>query len=48
MITELNIKHYAQLLKLERDASKRDTIAKLLAEEQGKLATLLKQEEKGR
>jgi hypothetical protein len=36
-IIELNIKHYQDLLKNEPDASKRQTIAKLLAEEEAKL-----------
>ena len=48
MIIELNIKHYGRLLKVEADPARRQTIAKLLAEEREKLATLLKQEEKGR
>ena len=38
VIIELNIKHYRELLKTERDASKRTTILKLLAEEEQKLA----------
>jgi hypothetical protein len=46
MIIELNIKHYRQLLQTEANPSKRQTIAKLLAEEEAKLATLLKQEDK--
>jgi len=40
-IIELNIKHYRDLLRSEIDVSKRQTIAKLLAEEQAKLAQLL-------
>jgi hypothetical protein len=40
-IIELNIKHYQDLLRSETDASKRRTIAKLLAEEEAKLAKLL-------
>jgi hypothetical protein len=39
-IIELNIKHYRELLKNETDASKRQTIAKLLAEQEAKLAKL--------
>ena len=39
-IVELNIRHYRELLKTETDASKRQTIAKLLAEEEAKLAKL--------
>ncbi len=39
-IIELNIKHYRDLLKNETDASKRQTIAKLLAEQEAKLAKL--------
>lgn len=45
-IIELNIEHYRNLLRSETDASKRRTIAKLLAEEEAKLAKLLS-EEKG-
>jgi len=37
-IIELNIKHYRDLLKSETDASKRQTIERLLAEEETKLA----------
>ena len=48
MIIELNIKHYERLLKVEADPARRQTIAKLLAEEREKMATLLKQEEKDR
>jgi hypothetical protein len=48
MIIELNIRHFRQLLKTEADPSKRQTIAKLLAEEEAKLATLAKQEDKGK
>jgi len=39
-IIELNIKHYRNLLKSETDASKRQTIERLLAEEEAKLAKL--------
>jgi hypothetical protein len=45
-IIELNIAHYRNLLKDEADASKRRTIAKLLAEEEAKLAKLLAQKDK--
>lgn len=38
IIIELNIKRYRELLKTETDASKRKTIAMLLAEEEAKLA----------
>ena len=40
-IIELNIKHYRDLLRSETDAARGDTIAKLLAEEEAKLAKLL-------
>jgi len=40
IIIELNIRHYRQLLERETDASKRETIAKLLAEEEAKLKKL--------
>ena len=46
MIIDLNIQHYRDLLKTETDASKRQTISKLLAEEETKLAKLPKQEDK--
>ncbi len=41
-IIELNIKHYGELLKTERDASKRETIMKLLAEQEQKLVEYCK------
>jgi hypothetical protein len=37
MIVELNVEHFRDLLKTETAASKRQTIAKLLAEEEAKL-----------
>lgn len=40
-IVELNIKHYRELLLSETDALRRRTIAKLLTEEETKLAKLL-------
>ncbi len=40
MIVQLNIEHYRRLLKTETDEPKRQTIAKLLAEEEAKLAKL--------
>ena len=40
-IIELNIKHYRDLLRSETDASKQQTIAKLLADEEAKLAKLV-------
>ena len=40
-IIELNIKHFRDLLRNERDPSKRQTITQLLAEEEAKLAKLL-------
>jgi hypothetical protein len=40
-IVELNIKRYRELLKSETDPLKRQTIARLLAEEEAKLAKLL-------
>ena len=46
-IIELNIKHFRDLLKTETDASKRQTIARLLAEEEANLAKLSRQERKG-
>ena len=48
MIIELNIRHYRDLLETETGASKRQTISKLLAEEEAKLAKLLTQEGKNK
>lgn len=39
-ICELNIERYRELLKSETDPAKRQTIAKLLAEEEAKFARL--------
>ncbi len=39
-IIELNIKHFQNLLRRATDAAKRQVIAKLLAEEEAKLARL--------
>jgi hypothetical protein len=46
MMTELNIKYYRNLLKDETNALKRQTIAKLLAEEEANLVKLSAQEDK--
>ena len=48
MIIDLNIQHYRDLLKTETDASKRQTISNLLAEEEVKLANLLPHEGKNK
>ena len=48
MIVDLNIQHYRDLLKTETDASKRQTISKLLAKEEAKLAKLLTEEGKNK
>ena len=48
MIIDLNIQHYQDRLKTETDASKRQTISKLLAQEEAKLAKLLTQEGKNK
>jgi hypothetical protein len=45
MIIELNIRHYRELLKTERDLSKRRTIEQLLAKEEAKLAKLSSENE---
>jgi hypothetical protein len=45
-VVELNINYYKSLLKTETNASKRQTISKLLAEEEAKLADLLKRADK--
>lgn len=47
-IVELNIAYYRNLLKDEANASKRQAIAKLLAEEEAKLAKLLAKEDKNK
>ena len=44
MIVDLNIDHYRDLLTTEKDAPKRQTVARLLAEEEAKLPELLAQE----
>jgi hypothetical protein len=46
MIIDLNIRHYRDLLKSETEPSKRRMIAKLLAEEEVKLASLFLKEPK--
>lgn len=38
MIVELNVRHYRELLTTETDPAKLKTIARLLAEEEAKLA----------
>jgi hypothetical protein len=43
-IVELNIRHYRGLLERETNSLKRETIAKLLAEEEAKLAEMEKKE----
>lgn len=40
LIVEWNIKRYALLLQYEQDEARKKTIAKLLAEEKAKLASL--------
>jgi hypothetical protein len=40
-IAQLNIAHFRRLLEIERDDVKRKMIARLLAEEEAKLAALL-------
>ena len=47
-IIELNIEHCRALLKTETDVSMRRTIAKLLAEEEAKLAELAEQDRKNK
>jgi hypothetical protein len=42
-VAKLNIEHYKRLLASETDAVKRESIARLLAEEEVKLAKLLKE-----
>jgi len=40
-VARLNIEHYHRLLATETDESKRETLRRLLAEEEAKLAALL-------
>lgn len=47
-IINLNIKHYRELLKDEKDTSKRRMIMGLLAEEKAKLAKLLADDNDGK
>jgi hypothetical protein len=43
-IVELNIQHYRNLLKTETDATRRQTISRLLGEQEAALAKLLAEE----
>ena len=45
-IVRANIEHFKKLLQTEKDPQKRATIGRELAEEEQKLATLLKQSKK--
>ena len=42
-VAKLNIEHYKALLASETDATKRESIARLLAEEEAKLAKIVKE-----
>jgi hypothetical protein len=42
-VAKLNIEHYKRLLASETDAAKRESIARLLAEEEAKLASIPKE-----
>ena len=42
-IAKLNIEHYKKSLTSETDATKRESIGRLLAEEEAKLAKILKE-----
>jgi hypothetical protein len=44
-IARLNIEHYRRQLSGEADEAKRQTLQRLLAEEENKLAQILKQEQ---
>lgn len=44
-IIELNIRHFHNLLRTEMDLAKRETVKKLLAEQEQMLAELIKNEE---
>lgn len=43
-IVELNIRHFRELLETEKDPAKRETIKRLLQEQEEKLAELAKKE----
>jgi hypothetical protein len=43
-VAKLNIEHYKKLLASETDAAKRESIARLLAEEEAKLAKIPKEQ----
>lgn len=43
-IVELNIRHFRDLLETEKDSAKRETIERLLAEQERMLVTLAKKE----
>jgi hypothetical protein len=45
-IIQLNIDHFRRLLQTEADEGRRETIARLLAEQEAELAKLLKKKEK--
>jgi hypothetical protein len=42
-VAKLNIEHYERLLAAETDAANRQSIGRLLAEEEAKLAAILKE-----
>jgi len=46
LVAQLNIEHFRKQLATETDESKRQTILRLLAEEEAKLAALLDQPDK--
>ena len=46
-IAELNVEHYQRLLATETDPKKRDTIERLLAEEEAKLRQINETEKRG-
>ncbi len=45
-VANLNVKHYKRLLACETDATKRESIARLLAEEEAKLAKIAKEQKR--
>ncbi|HVX75584.1 MAG TPA: hypothetical protein VHB49_05620 [Bradyrhizobium sp.] len=47
-VADLNIEHFKKLLAVETDPVKRQTIERLLAEEEARLATLLAQDTQAR
>ncbi len=46
IIVKLNIRHFRELLETEQDPAKRDTIKRLLAEQERTLVALIKKQDR--